>query len=137
MPVTYFLKSIVCFNGGHYVTFVHNIKTKLDYVLDPSDAAADFRKVDRQLKPDTEWTLFDDSQVIQKPGGWKEIITDCVAQGFQPTVLLYEMILEDDKNLSQTKGTFEFSNLELHKMLLKMKTSGVDDDVKMQEMIMK
>ena len=107
------------------------MKTKLDYALDPSDAREDYLKVDRELSVETEWTLFDDSQVIQKPGGWKEIVSDCIAQGFQPTVLLYEKINEDDQSLTRTKGAFEFSSLELNRILVKMRTSGVDDDMKM------
>ena len=39
---TFILKGMVCFNGGHYVTYIHNILSKLDYVLDPRDPNASF-----------------------------------------------------------------------------------------------
>jgi hypothetical protein len=80
--VSYILKGMVCFNGGHYVTYIHNILSKLDYVLDPINSNACFQQVNRELRPDTEWTLLDDRHVIQKAGGWKEILTECIISDF-------------------------------------------------------
>ena len=82
-----------------------------------------------EVSEDTEWTLFNDKYVSTVRGNWKDIVRDCVASRYQPTVLLYEQFSEEDTDFvgSPDKSLFKFSRPEV-KELIEI-ASQVDDSL--------
>jgi hypothetical protein len=52
--------------------------TKLDYVVDPTNMRGDYDQIEKEVKKNTEWSMFDDNKIYSITGNWKEIVTDCV-----------------------------------------------------------
>ena len=75
--------------------------------------------MEKEVRPDTEWTLFDDSKVLSVTGHWKDIVSDCVTAKIQPTVLLYEKLTEDDlESIDKVKSSvYTFTDSEIDELL--------------------
>jgi hypothetical protein len=52
--------------------------TKLDYVVDPTNMRGDYDQIEKEVRKNTEWSMFDDNKIYSITGNWKEIVTDCV-----------------------------------------------------------
>ena len=67
------LRGIVAFSGDHYVCYTRAVKTKIDYL--GIDSNSDINQINnrlkRELNDNTEWTLFNDGQVMHINGNWK------------------------------------------------------------------
>jgi hypothetical protein len=61
------LRGLVVFSGDHYVCYTRAIKTKIDYV----GTEQDYKRIDREVTDKSEWTLFNDGQVLRITGNWK------------------------------------------------------------------
>jgi len=66
---------MISFSGAHYVSYVRNLKTKVQFV---AESQKDLSRMEKEVRPETEWTLFDDSKVLSVTGHWKDIVSDCV-----------------------------------------------------------
>ena len=44
---------------------------------------------------ETEWTLYDDAEIVSK-GGWAAVIEQCVEFSCYPTVLFFEKLETED-----------------------------------------
>jgi hypothetical protein len=90
------LKGMVVYNGGHYMTYIRNLKTKIAFVIDARKEYTEMLQINGELSKDTEWTLYNDCTVSSVTGNWKEIVRACLSSRCQPTVLMYEKLGEDD-----------------------------------------
>jgi len=63
------LRGLVAFSGDHYVCYTRAIKTKIDYLGIESEK--DYDRINREASEETEWTLFNDNQIIHITGNWK------------------------------------------------------------------
>jgi hypothetical protein len=52
--------------------------TKLDYVVDPTNMRGDYDQIEKEVRKNTEWSMFDDNKIYSITGNWKEIVTDCI-----------------------------------------------------------
>ena len=67
----YVFKGMVVYNGGHYMTYIRNLKTKLAFVIDYKEMDKEIYKIRRELSEETEWTLHNDCEVSSVTGNWK------------------------------------------------------------------
>jgi hypothetical protein len=72
----YVLKSVVCFLGAHYMTYIK--KTNISG-----------RKV---------WKLYDDQRSIKEYSTWGAVLDKILEAGTLPTVLMYERITKENEN---------------------------------------
>ena len=74
--VQFVLKSVVCFLGAHYMTY---IKTLVP--ITNKQGQIEYRQV---------WNLYDDYKPVKEQGSWANIVDKMIEYGTLPTVLLYE-----------------------------------------------
>jgi len=74
----YVLRSVVCFLGAHYMTYVKQITT-----LSNRDGSLDYHPV---------WKLYDDYKPVALYQSWKDILEKMLEFGTLPTVLIYERV---------------------------------------------
>lgn len=72
------LRSVVCFLGAHYMTYVKQINTTAN-----KDGTFDY---------DPVWKLYDDYKAITTYQSWKDILEKILEYGTLPTVLVYERV---------------------------------------------
>mmetsp|Transcript_8248 Transcript_8248/g.12622 ORF Transcript_8248/g.12622 Transcript_8248/m.12622 type:complete len:127 (-) Transcript_8248:2052-2432(-) len=75
----YVLKSVVCFLGAHYMTYIKQKMTMPDGII-PC------------------WKLYDDSKPVTTFYRWEEIIEQILESGTLPTILIYERLDKSNKN---------------------------------------
>jgi len=68
---TYMLKSVVCFLGAHYMTYIKQ-RNQTEHGIIPF------------------WKLYDDNRQIATFQSWQEILEKMLEFGTLPTVLVYE-----------------------------------------------
>jgi len=56
------------------VCYTRSVKTKIEYV----GSEADHARIESEDTPESEWTLFNDDQVLRITGNIKQIVEDCV-----------------------------------------------------------
>ena len=87
----YILKGVVCFLGAHYMSFVK-----------------------QEVDGEAVWKLYDDTN-ISTFRNWPEVIQLIMKLNILPTLLIYEQINEENKNLDKNDGV---SERELEDLLL-------------------
>ena len=50
----------------------------------------------RELDESTEWTLFDNPNVLSIARNWIGVLEYCLERGFHPIAIFYEKLEEDD-----------------------------------------
>lgn len=123
----YIFKGMVVYNGGHYMTYIRNMKSKLVFAIDPLNMEREISRINGEICEETEWTLHNDCNVSNVSGNWKQIVQDCIQSRCQPTLLLYEKFSMDDNEFMKVaeKRLFEFDRYEVKKLLEK---AGMADD---------
>lgn len=76
----YIFKGMICFQAAHYISFFKRI-------------------AGQSLDNQSEWTLFDDTKIVDK-GGWEDVIGHCVEYSCYPTVLFFEKGVLEKHQLS-------------------------------------
>lgn len=72
----YILKSVVCFLGAHYMTYIK-------------------KKNSRGKKI---WKLYDDDRSIKEYKSWNDVLNQILDNGTLPTVLMYEKVSPQNSN---------------------------------------
>lgn len=129
------LRGLVAFSGDHYVCYTRAIKTKIDYLGIESEK--DYDRINREASEETEWTLFNDNQIIHITGNWKQIVEDCVSARHQPTALLYEKFSHEDqtcflKAAPPDPRLFQFDEFKIQQLMIEAQNAdndaGIFDD---------
>lgn len=74
----YVLRSVVCFLGAHYMTYVKQVGA-----THHKDGSVEYEPV---------WKLYDDYKSVTKYQCWKDILEKILEFGTLPTVLIYERV---------------------------------------------
>jgi hypothetical protein len=119
----YIFRGMVCYYGLHYVSiFVDSSMNSNSHVSSTSSSSS--HRVGKRENNEEEgiadpnstadgetYLLFDDSR-IRPIGGWKDVVSYCVASCYQPVLLLYELEKHSLKYTTERNGQ-DLSNLNI------------------------
>ena len=77
---SYGLRGLIVFSQNHYLAYVLQ-----DFSEEPASSAKDDRS-------STRWVRFNDESVRVVPGGWNEVIAECLTMQAYPTVLVFDKL---------------------------------------------
>lgn len=68
-----------------------------------------------EVRPRTEWTIFNDEHVASESKNWFGVIEQCLEYRSYPTILFYEK-LDPDEDYTKSKD-FSLNSFELDRLL--------------------
>ncbi len=77
-----------------------------------------------EVKPQTEWSIFDDA-VIDYRGSWRDVVQQCVEARMFPTVIFYEK-LDPNEQPPEVVRANEFNEVQLMQQFIKSKEADLN-----------
>lgn len=108
---------MICFGHNHYFAFFRRIFIKIGFLpgLDYSRIEEQARQIkDTEVKPETEWILYDDDRLSFVQDNWTGVLHGCLENQGYPTVLFYEKLVSFEEDaVYEPRREFNYVKLEL------------------------
>ena len=112
----YALRGMICFGHNHYFAFFRRIFIKIGFLtgLDYSNIEEQAQRIkNTEVKPETEWILYDDDHLSFVQDNWTGVLHSCLDNQAIPTVLFYEKLVSDIEEDAEYKKSREFTYVKL------------------------
>jgi len=94
----YVFRGMICFGeGGHYLGFFRRILIKIEHLvsINTPSLQQEYRQLERQITPQTEWVQYSDCEMKFVRDNWPGVVEQCIEANFIPKVLFFEKLYAD------------------------------------------